>query len=766
MNRTRPAPMRCMPRATLAIALALAGVATAVEAAPVDVEWRDSLTWQGHQARMRSDGDGWRLHPGAADAKDIGIPAQALRSRTASPLFDGLFALAQKELTQAQVESISDNAYDNGRPIPCPCFETGEKWRYVWTRDLSFAADLALARLRPERTRAALRFKLSDLRAGAPQGTYVVQDTGSGGSWPISSDRVVWFLAARGLLDAPAADADAGRFRDEVWAALTDTLAQDRQYVFDADTGLYRGETSFLDWREQSYPRWTSDDVAFLAQSFALSTNVLHYEALRLGERMARERGDARADEYARQAKALAAQIERRFWREDRGLYMSYIGTAAHPVPFEAYDLLGLSLLVESGIAPPHRARRALANYPMLDSGSPVIWPQQPGIAIYHNRAIWPFVSAYALRAARTTNDAARIDHEIRSILRGAALAGSNMENYELRTQAVHVDDGALSGPVVNSPRQLWSVAGYLQMVMEGVFGLQADGSVEPKIPTSLVPLLFGDGDRITLSMPGREVVIVRPPAGEGDLLVHGPVERDGERETVYLVPLRGAPVVEPSKLDAAAFAPASPEAPAMKRDGAHWRIDVPAGQNLYVDGVLKTRASPMASSARLDVRDARQCASLTRVRDGIESLHSPTRCVGAEVSIDGDWPRTWRAPRAGRYALSVDFRNTYGPINTGITAAVKTLVVQCDDMAEQTGTLVMPHGAAPQRSSPVVVEVPKGATCRLALRDGINMSYLRHNARYTGGTGGVDGPLNSADIGALHAMPVNAAPINQKASP
>ena len=32
---------------------------------------------------------------------------------------------------------------------------------------------------------------------------------------------------------------------------------------------------------------------------------------------------------------------------------MSYIGTAAHPVPFEAYDLLGLSLLVDSGIAPP-----------------------------------------------------------------------------------------------------------------------------------------------------------------------------------------------------------------------------------------------------------------------------------------------------------------------------------------------------------------------------------------------------------------------------
>ena len=465
MNRTGPAhAMRRTSRATLAIAISATLACAVAQAQSSGVPWRDALAWQGFDARMQADGDGWRLRTDAPGARaDVRIPAQPMHSQTASPLFDGLFALAQYELQQAQVESISDNAYDDGRPIPCACFETGEKWRYVWTRDLSFAADLALARLRPERTRASLRFKLSDLRAGAPQGTYVVQDTGSGGSWPISSDRVAWFLAARGVVDVPAGDADAVRFRDEVWAALTDTLAQDRQYVFDGQAGLYRGETSFLDWREQSYPRWTADDVAFLAQSFALSTNVLHYEALRLGERMARERGDARAVEYARQAKALAAQIERRFWREDRGLYMSYIGTAAHPVPFEAYDLLGLSLLIESGIAPPERARRALSSYPMLESGSPVIWPQQPEIAIYHNRAIWPFVSAYALRAARTTDDTARIEHEIRSIMRGAALAGSNMENYELRTQAVHVDDGALSGPVVNSPRQLWSVAGYLR---------------------------------------------------------------------------------------------------------------------------------------------------------------------------------------------------------------------------------------------------------------------------------------------------------------
>lgn len=758
MNRAGTAPdARSRRRAALAVAgLASVCIAfcTSAYAGPDDADWQHGLDWQGRRARIAASQHGWRLQA-EADGKPVvrDIAPQPMRSLTASPLFDGLFALAQQELDEASVASISDNAYDRGQPIPCPCFETGEKWRYVWTRDLSFAADLALARLMPERTRASLRFKLSDTRAGGPQGRYVLQDTGSGGSWPISSDRVVWFLGAAAL---PAGDdADARRFADETWDALTATLAQDRQVVFDAGMGLYRGETSFLDWREQSYPRWTADDVAFIAQSFALSTNVLHYRALRLGERLARERGDARASQYGGQATALAVAIDRHFWREDRGLYMSYIGTAAHPVPFEAYDLLGLSLLIDSGIAPDDRARRALARYPTLESGSPVIWPQQPDIAIYHNRAIWPFVSAYALRAARRLDDATRIEHEIRSLMRGAALAGSNMENFELVTQSVHVDEGALSGPVVNSPRQLWSVAGYLQMVIEGVFGVGADGSIAPKVPASLVPMIFGERDHVSLELPDRTVVLKRPRDIAGDLLVAGPTRRDGNRVEVQLVSTSTRMTDAGVALDAAAFAPLSPGAPNLREDSAQWRVDVPAGQRLYVDGALRTEASVRDQRVTLPRRAARQCLSLTRVGDGVESLHGPTRCVGDERAVEGTWPRRWRAPAAGRHALSVDFTNTHGPINTGITAAVKTLVVQCDGLPEQSGPLVMPHGAGVQRSSPVVIETKAGTGCRVDLRDGFNMSYLSHNAHYTGGAGGIDGPLNAADIGALHVMPL-----------
>src|SRR5664279_2157230 len=86
------------------------------------------------------------------------------------------------------------------------------------------------------------------------------------------------------------------------------------------------------------------------------------------------------------------------------------------------------------------------------------------------------------------------------------------MENYELTMQAVHVEDGERSGPVVNSPRQLWSVAAYLDMVVEGVFGLTDKDTLEPKIPRELVPMLFGERNEIQLSLRGRRITLIKPP--------------------------------------------------------------------------------------------------------------------------------------------------------------------------------------------------------------------------------------------------------------
>lgn len=702
------------------------------------------LQFDGRHARAEAAANGsFVLH---APKGEVRIAPMPMRSQTGSVMFDALFALAQQEMDQDRVDAIRDPAFDEGRPVPCECFQTGARWPYVWTRDVSFAADLALARLDPQRTRQSLQFKLSAARDGHTPGLFVAQDTGSGGSWPISSDRVVWFLAARHLLDDPA-------FADQVWQALQGTLAQDRAMVFDAQVGLYRGETSFLDWREQTYPDWTREDVRFIGDSYALSTNVLHYQALRLAERLAGQRGDARADEYKAWADALAQQIDARFWREDMGQYMSYIGEAAHPVPYAKVDLLGLSLGILADVLPTGRARRALAAYPIGPAGSPVVWPQEGQQPIYHNRAIWPFVSAYSLRAARQLDDVPRIAAEIRSLMRGAALAGSNMENYELVSQAVHVDEGPLSGPVVNSERQLWSVAGYLAMVTEGVFGVQDDGRVQPKLPAALVPELFGTHSRITLEANGKRYVLERPQNVGDGLLVAGRATTRGSTTTVQLVAAPAATGFAATAADANVRAPATPVAPQAPRKGTGWNVPVAADQVLWKDGKAVTASNGVA---RINDDGLQHCLSLTRREGTLESLHSPMLCVGPQQVLKGEERWQFTSAKAGQVRLRLQYRNPNGPINTGVTAAVKQLVLQCPGQPLQRHTVAMPHSVAVQDSTSATFTVPKGP-CTVALEEGFNMSALQHFAHYTGGKGGRDGVLNQAQVQALKVTQVAA---------
>jgi hypothetical protein len=434
--------------------------------------------------------------------------------RSGNLAFDALFALAAEEMRQDSVTEIRDGNYKGGAAIPCDCFETGEKWHYVWTRDLSYAADLGLALLDPQRVRNSLEFKLAGYRAGsnkAPQvagtsdGLQIVQDTGSGGSWPVSTDRVTWAFAAEETLRMLPLKERAA-FAARALTALSNTIENDRIAAFDAADGLYTGEQSFLDWRDQSYAAWITDDLASMAGAKSVSTNAAHYQALRLAARLAQDAGDAaRAARYAAWAAALKTAINKQLWLPDAGMYSSL--TAAHfdGAPLHKFDWLGQSLAIVTGIASEEQARSILARYPHGPMGPPVIWPQQPGMPVYHNRAIWPFVTAYGLKAAALAGNAAVADAAYDSLVRGAALNMSNMENLEwLSGQPLLLDEKhpSLIGPVINSRRQLWSVGAYLGMVIENVFGVTATDegiALRPFVTTKLRRETFAGTDQATL---------------------------------------------------------------------------------------------------------------------------------------------------------------------------------------------------------------------------------------------------------------------------
>ena len=99
----------------------------------------------------------------------------------------------------------------------------------------------------PERVVNSMLFKTSAFRPGLaipstlPQdSTQIIQDTGSGGSWPVSTDRVSWALAAGSVLNA-LSGAALDDFSDKAYQALRGTVEADRQAAFDSKMGLYGG---------------------------------------------------------------------------------------------------------------------------------------------------------------------------------------------------------------------------------------------------------------------------------------------------------------------------------------------------------------------------------------------------------------------------------------------------------------------------------------------------------------------------------------------
>jgi hypothetical protein len=614
--------------------------------------------------------------------EDAALP----RVRSGNLAFDALFALASHEMRLDSVKEIRDGNYNGNNAIPCDCFETGEKWHYVWTRDLSYAADLGLAVLDPQRVRNSLLFKLSGWRdgvtpaphvAGTKDGLQIVQDTGSGGSWPVSTDRITWAFAAEEVLKA-LPPAERAPFAATALKALSNTIENDRLAAFDKSSGLYTGEESFLDWRDQSYAAWIPEDLASMASSKALSTNVGHYKALSLAAQLAREQKDeVRAKRYEGWARDLKRAINARLWLQDVGMYSSL--TAAHfdKAPMHKFDWLGQSLAIITGIADARRARSILAHYPHGPMGAPVIWPQQLDMPVYHNRAMWPFVTAYGLRAAASSRNVAVADAAYDSLMRGAALNLSNMENLEwLSGQPLLLDEAhpKLIGPVINSKRQLWSVGAYLGMVVRNVFGVSTTNegvNLAPFVTVKLRGGVFAATNEIALQnlrLQGHTLGIKLHLPAAGKAGEHGvyAVERillngkpagssikwrqlapENQIEIVLGKLEAGEQAIRRVNADPyvetpAVFGPHEPAIAGLKRDAAgravlDIRVKDSGGisYNIYRDGSLVASQLPAGTwTDRLASGTA--CYAVEAVFDGSgnRSHHSRPRCLDAGVQI------------------------------------------------------------------------------------------------------------------------------------
>ena len=700
--------------------------------------------------------------------------------RSGNDVLDALFALAVQEARDASVEHVTDFAFDEGTPVPCPCFETGEEWTWVWTRDTSYAVHLGLAWLDPARSAASMRFKLSAAKPGTSTvGPVVVQDTGSGGSWPVSTDRVVWVFGALELLEwLDGAERDA--FRDEAYEALSNTVEQDLIYAVDPADGLLRGETSYLDWREQTYAPWTATDTARIAETKALSTNVAYLVTLRALATWATERGDAdAATRWTELADGLEPQLEATF-ALDEG-WASFTGGPFDPGPVPTQDLLGTSLAQLYVDVP--SVHGLVDLWPHGPLGPPVIWPQRPESAVYHNRAQWPFVTAYALRAARTSGSSGVITRDVDAMIRGAALNLSNMENFEWAGQEPWFDDGDLSGPVVNSRRQLWSVAGFLSTVVDGLLGLEArDGELtfHPYLPREVRERWMGDTFVLhRLPYRGRsiDVHLGLPSLTRGELGL-SEVVWDGDSVTVWLKDIEIGPAPPTEAVVGEDMAPPTPSITSVSDAGV---LEFTATDPVEVlrDGVVVASGvgSPWADPRPPD--GSVRCYTVQAVGStGLRSHRALPACAwGDRVQAlstwslvgDGAWSeahgrphvgdwgdpdhalQAWVRPwHTGPHLVQVVYSNGSNGVSTGITSGHKTLRVWAGDTLLAEGSAVMPHSGGWDQwrdSTTVPVDLDAGTTVRLELVDAPNMSELEAHRAYSGGPGGGDGSHNIVNV-------------------
>lgn len=757
--------------------------------------------------------------------------------RSGNVMFDGLYAMAIHEAVENSVSEIKDNAYNNGSPIKLDAYQTGERWPYVWTRDLAYSLNLALAGFDPARAASSLLFKTSGLKSSVSDGfrNQIIQDTGSGGSYPVSTDRVVWALGAWETLNY-LSEPDRKPFLEKIYPILRDTIEQDRILVYDARDGLYRGEQSFLDWREQTYPGWTKDNVLPIAMSKTLSVNVANYFLLKTtaeyAERMNKE---ADAVRYKKWADDLKMRINGRFYDPEAGLYSTYLlSDGMCDIRARRYDLLGESLAILFGIADESRAKAILANYPVGPYGPSVVWPQERTVPIYHNQGIWPFVTAYWTKAARKVNHVEAVNLGIRSLEELTALNLSNMENYDFSSGQAEVKGKDLNGPVINSRRQLWSVAGYLSMVQDVVFGLET--TLEgirflPFITARLRNETFGASDVVELRnfvyRDTRNTVRIHLPpvnslkdgfytirsmtlngkqTGNG-FIAANTLKADNQWDIYLHVPEQ---MQEPSSLrmvdvsdKRTLYGPVQPTWDATRQGG----ITVENGRlvlhyqhsdsenvafNIYRDGkriAEKINQTRWVDESAMGYATTAHCYAVEAVdlESGNASHLTPFFCYYPEdhklvISakdmknrggklVSGHHFEDWGQPSdelvvkefsvdcGGRYVIRAQFSNGSGPVNTGITCAVKKLEVleAGSDKIVGAGYLIMPQSGTWERwdmSSPVVAQLLAGKKYSLRICEDAyskNMSYLKKNQRYTPFSGGGADAYNYANIAAIH---------------
>ena len=605
------------------------------------------------------------------------------------PISDALYNLSLEEMEKA-IE-------------PDSTFRTGKEWGGVWTRDISYSILLSMAVLQPKVAMYSLVKKVKD--------GHIIQDTGTGGAYPVSSDRMVWALAAFEVYKVTG-DED---WLKKAFTIIKNSAADDVYNLYDHTTGLVRGESSFLDWREETYPRWMQP--ADIYESECLGTNVVHYQVNKVLASMAKLLNDTSQQTYLNRAEIIKKGISDHLWQPQKGYYGQYLYGRNFKTMSPRSEALGEALAVLFDVTDLETQKKVISSAPVNNFGIPCIYPQIPGILPYHNKAVWPFVETFwAMAAAKAGNENALI-RAIAAIYRPAGLFLTNKENFV-------VSDGDYAGTQINSSNMLWSLSGNIALIYKVLFGMHYNENnlvFKPFVPSVL------NGNRTLLHFNYRNAVLNITLKGSGNIIKEFYIDGKPIRSNSVSADLSGThdvriilannPIFTKSNLQPDYTAPETPDV-TLKDNKLSWlpiakaveyevikngkllqtvkttNFTIPVDeygeyQVAAVDlaGIASFYSEPKSNipASLVDITEAETAASksdLTYAGFSGSGFVEISKTVNTSISF------TCNVKESGIYAIDFRYANGNGPINTENKCAIRTLTID-DNFG---GTIVFPQ--------------------------------------------------------------------------
>jgi len=589
---------------------------------------------------------------------------------------------------------------------PDTTLRTGKEWGGVWTRDVSYSILLSMAYLQPEASMISLMKKVNS-------DGVIIQDTGSGGAWPVSSDRMIWTVAAYELYKVTGNR----KWLEYIYPIIKKSADNDALTVASAN-GLVKGETSFIDWREQSYPRWMQ--TADIFQSEALGTSIVHAQALQVLADIADELGKEKdAADYAARAETIRKAVNKELWLDDKGYYAMYNYGRTALIVNPRSETLGESLAILYDVASLERARSITENNPTTPFGAAIFFPQIADIPSYHNNALWPWVGAYwAMANAKAQNEAGTLE-AIGSVFRPAALFATNKENFVL-------DNGDIATQL-NSSNMLWSLAGNLAITHKILFGIhfEKDGiSFTPFVPKALaaerklsnfkyrratlditvkghgseiksftlngkeqkpfIPANIQGNNRIVITMADNDIAPLRVNRTgnikapltpitwfEGSTLKWNPIEYISK----YIVLRDGTPVAETHTTTFEVSEPGEYQVIGVSGDGVQSFASEPRSNR---EKIRVEMPDEVAEAVSTEISHKSKNGIKGYLGAGFRELDRSSAPLNIPIEI----------PTDGTYALYLRYANGNGPVNTRNKCAIRTVSID----GQRTGIVVMPQ--------------------------------------------------------------------------